>query len=127
MPEDDATAMLLILRICHVQFSQIPDTPGHELIYQLAVLCDKYDCAQVVRPWLKQWMLPFNYGRMPYTKGSLLICWTFGKQTVLEEIMLQLVRSAEEVKQFGDEIVPFDVSGMEQCVSNFHQTRLTST
>ena len=43
MAEDDANALLIILRIAHLQFSDLPDAlVVYDHLLQLAVLCDKY-------------------------------------------------------------------------------------
>lgn len=43
MPEDDPDALLILLRIAHLQFSDLPDAlVVYEHFLQLAVLCDKY-------------------------------------------------------------------------------------
>ena len=43
LPEDDPNALLFILRIAHLQFSELPDVfVVYEHLFQLAVLCDKY-------------------------------------------------------------------------------------
>ena len=45
LPEDDPDALLIILRIAHLQFSELPDVlVVYEHLLQLAVLCDKYGC-----------------------------------------------------------------------------------
>ena len=43
LPDDDPNALLIILRIAHLQFSELPDVlVVYEDLLQLAVLCDKY-------------------------------------------------------------------------------------
>lgn len=43
LPEDDPDALLILLRIAHLQFSDLPDAiVVYEHLLQLAVLCDKY-------------------------------------------------------------------------------------
>lgn len=43
LPEDDPDALLILLRIAHLQFSDLPDAlVVYRHLLQLAVLCDKY-------------------------------------------------------------------------------------
>ena len=49
LPEDDPNALLIILRIAHLQFSELPDVlVVYEHLLQLAVLCDKYGSALIL-------------------------------------------------------------------------------
>lgn len=49
--EDDCEALLILLRIAHLQFHQVPSKLEYSQLLQLAILCDMYDCAKLVRPW----------------------------------------------------------------------------
>ena len=50
LPEDDADALLCILRIAHLQFRKLPETLDYAELLNLAIICDKYDTVAVVRP-----------------------------------------------------------------------------
>ena len=50
LPEDDADALLCVLRIAHLQFRRIPETLDYALLLKVAIICDKYDTVAVVRP-----------------------------------------------------------------------------
>ena len=50
LPEDDADALLCVLRIAHLQFRSIPETLDYAQLFNLAIICDKYDTVAVVRP-----------------------------------------------------------------------------
>ena len=44
LAEDDPDALLILLQIAHLQFSDLPDAlVVYEHLLQLAVLCDKYE------------------------------------------------------------------------------------
>ena len=46
--DDDPSALELVLRIAHLQFHELPSTTlWFEQIYQLAVVCDKYDMVKL--------------------------------------------------------------------------------
>ena len=42
LPEDDPDALLILLRIAHLRFSDLPDALVYQHLLQLAILCDKY-------------------------------------------------------------------------------------
>jgi hypothetical protein len=42
-PKDDPEAILTVLRIAHLQFNSIPKIQTRSSLYQLAIICDKYD------------------------------------------------------------------------------------
>ena len=49
-PDDNPEALLLLLNVIHLQFLKVPQTLPTEELYEVAVLCDKYDTVTVVRP-----------------------------------------------------------------------------
>ncbi|TVY90016.1 hypothetical protein LAWI1_G005082 [Lachnellula willkommii] len=54
--EDNADTFLILLRIAHLQFSKLPvDGMSLDLLFQLATVSDKYDCIQLVKPWIPLW------------------------------------------------------------------------
>ena len=50
LPEDDADALLYVLRIAHLQFRRIPETLDFIDLLNVAIICDKYDTVSIVRP-----------------------------------------------------------------------------
>jgi len=98
LPDDDPEALLLLMRIAHLQFDMIPKTiakqdavrvPG-SLCYRLAILCDKYDCVNLVTPWLRGWL--DGWSPQPnFVIEDLFICWTFGIKDTFKRLMVDLV------------------------------------
>ncbi|KAF1350479.1 hypothetical protein EJ07DRAFT_159614 [Lizonia empirigonia] len=62
MPDDSWKALLLVLRMAHSQFAQLPDQLSGQDLCWLAVLTDKYNLGTVVRIMLelKKWLLPYK-------------------------------------------------------------------
>ncbi|KAF3214915.1 hypothetical protein TWF679_004693 [Orbilia oligospora] len=56
LPDDQAEAMLIILKIIHYETKSISKTLSYQLLVELAVVCDKYDCARIVHPWPDTWI-----------------------------------------------------------------------
>jgi len=97
-PDDDVAAMLLVLRIAHLQFHDLPPKKGlsFEDVLQLAILCDKYDLVKLVRPFLdlNQWAEPFKYSKATgyriYQPKWLFVAWTFGYENSFDELARRL-------------------------------------
>ncbi len=76
-PDDDADALVILLRIAHLAWREVPETISFDNLAALAVLCDKYDMIHFVRPWLAKWQSrPLAIVRGP--EERLFIAWTFG-------------------------------------------------
>lgn len=93
--EDNAAALLLILRIAHLQFREVPEALDlHEMV-SLAVVCDKYDTAGLVRPWIKQWEESLKKRSIlveaPGREEYLFFAWTFGDFSSYEKIAKRLI------------------------------------
>jgi hypothetical protein len=124
MPEDDPEAILLLLRIAHLQFKLIPKHIDHNLLYHLAITCDKYDCVELVRPWLSGWLSTHKLDDFNL-RGNTFICWAFGMEKEFGSIMYDLVRdtslkdsSRRSISlcrgnglRFTDELMPPGVTG----------------
>jgi hypothetical protein len=52
---DDSDALLVLLRIAHMKFRKIPASLSYDGLVNLAILCDQIDCADLIRPWFKNW------------------------------------------------------------------------
>ncbi|CZR54653.1 uncharacterized protein PAC_04537 [Phialocephala subalpina] len=107
--EDDPNALLLLLQVIHFEFAPVKEQkPGTDQIYQLAILCDKYDCVHLVGPWLDDWLEKaesidvvrhHTYLLLKRFRGGdnnsackevdsekwLFIAWVFGKQEIFEQ------------------------------------------
>lgn len=76
-PDDDADALLILLRIVHLGWRLVPESISSENLADLAVLCDKYDMIRFVRPWLARWQSR-PLAIMSAHEDRLFIAWTFG-------------------------------------------------
>lgn len=95
-PDDDAHTFLLLLRICHLRFSEVPQTLNLNQLYKIAILCDKYDMVALIRPWLSKWQEPLlpRAGEDDDEKW-LFISWTLGDSEIFERIVKKLVLTSE--------------------------------
>ena len=75
-PDDDPQALLVVLLACHLRFQDIPEQLKFTDLVNLCVLCDKYDCVTLLRPWLSAWMASWksSVGKTGY-EGWVFIAW----------------------------------------------------
>jgi hypothetical protein len=92
LPEDYPDAMLLVLRVAHLQFQLLPKTINNDLLYQLAIVCDKYDCVELLQQWLELWTKHLKIGSINHG-GIPFICWTFGLEDTFSRAMRRLTIS----------------------------------
>jgi hypothetical protein len=55
LPDDDVTALSLIMEIIHVQNTQLPPAIPLSTLASLAVLVDKHNFHESVTPWAEKW------------------------------------------------------------------------
>ena len=62
--DDDFQTMAMIARIMHLQSDKVPDKLTFKQLYQVAILCDKYDLKRCLGYWPKVWATPYlnSYG-----------------------------------------------------------------
>lgn len=91
MPDDDVEAFLLVLRIAHMRFNELPKKGALTLesLVDLAVICDKYDRAHIVRPfpdhnnWAQPWFANLHSNK--HTE-LLFVTWTLGYSSEYEDM-----------------------------------------
>jgi hypothetical protein len=98
LPDDEPEAMMIVLRIAHLHFKDIPGKAGlsFQTLFNVAVLCDKYDLVHIVRPFvdLHCWAERFFFGAEPsYYPGWLFVAWKFGYAENFEELARHLSMS----------------------------------
>jgi len=78
--EDDPDALLLLLRIAHLDFVSVKKRLSVEELYNLAILCDKYDCVHLIKPWVDEWYRDAELLRIVGESSKrLFIAWSFGR------------------------------------------------
>jgi len=54
---DEGVAFTYLLNIAHLRFDYVPsETMPVDTFYAIAVMCERYDCGKLVRPWITTWM-----------------------------------------------------------------------
>ncbi|KAI9764503.1 MAG: hypothetical protein M1839_005892 [Geoglossum umbratile] len=91
--DDNAEALLILLRIAHLQFREVPFKLDYTNLFNISVLCDKYDCSNIIQPWVGTWLEGIQALAMTSGyEGSLFIAWALGKEIMFEKLAKQLVR-----------------------------------
>lgn len=113
--EDNGEALLILLRIAHLQFSKVPSTlKSFDIFLALAILCDKYDCVGLIKPWLQPWVgnegTEFKWDEAGY-EPWLFIAWVLGWKNRFQSLATKLVRTVQindagEVLTWHGDVLP---------------------
>ncbi|KAH7411479.1 hypothetical protein BKA64DRAFT_639116 [Cadophora sp. MPI-SDFR-AT-0126] len=96
--DDDACALLILLRTAHGRFKMIPKVLSLETLYQVAIQTEKYDCVELVLPFLDQWLSATNYAAPKDHNGKwLYICWAFGREAPFKYVAEKMTKSVKVV------------------------------
>ncbi|KAF8446698.1 hypothetical protein BGX38DRAFT_1192750 [Terfezia claveryi] len=104
LEDDDPQAMAVILRILHLQFDLVPTDPAtvdEVKLYQMAIICDKYDMQRVLRYWFKLWTgrVPID-GDGPFIIAGpewLFMAYAFGHETLFTKLSRELILKCEVI------------------------------
>ena len=113
-PDDDLDALLIVLRVAHLKFRELPESVSFDGLVNLAVISDKYDTVVcklnrflpehvsakfandkgVVRKWLPGWLAPwYKESCSPGYEEWLSIAWTTGDSATFRTITKHLIES----------------------------------
>ena len=98
--DDNFEAMTLVARIAHLQSEDVPTTLAFNQLYQVAVICDKYDLKRCLGPWTKIWATPYLdcYARQGYEK-LLFISVVFQFDELFKDVTRHIVINSEISEQ----------------------------
>ena len=94
--DDDFHTMAMIARIMHLQNNHVPDKLTFKQLYQVAVLCDKYDLKECLGPWPKIWAEPYldSNGLEGY-EGWLFMSIVFGNDELFKDVTRHLILNSK--------------------------------
>ena len=98
LPDDDIIALKILLNVAHLRFSLVPDFLSFEDLLQVAIICDKYDAAELVQPWLQGWLMDAQtLSQFVNHEGWLFISWTFGLSDLFRKVAQTIASDLEVV------------------------------
>jgi len=62
LEDDNVRAMAIMLNVIHARSSSVPRELNLGCLLQMAIISDKYDCADAMKPWDELWMDPWLSG-----------------------------------------------------------------
>ncbi|KAG4438576.1 hypothetical protein IFR05_005951 [Cadophora sp. M221] len=94
--EVDGFALLILLRLAHLQSTTIPPKIGIDTLFQVSIQCEKYDCSALLHLILPTWLAAEEDEAAKGENGKwLYICWAFGLETLFKEAALRIAKSAQ--------------------------------
>ena len=94
-PEDDVASVFIVLLAGHLRFLEMPRRIDKETLMDVCVLCDKYDCITVLRPWLPDWVSHVlnSFDKREFLSGWAMIAWVTGQNELFKTATNELVMS----------------------------------
>lgn len=90
--DDDDEALVIVMNAAHQNRHLIPTRISVKVLYEIAVLCDKYDMVRVVGSWPRMWanrLTPFprrfGYGRV------MAVAWLFGLDNIFSQVTREFI------------------------------------
>ena len=102
--EDSYSALKILLDFAHGKMPiQEPDEAPLAFRHDLAVLCDMYDCVELVKPLLRQFYHIIAGGCNPHRSKveSLMLAWVYGDESIFKNLIHHVTKSIRVTKQ-GD-------------------------
>lgn len=96
LEDDDFQTMAMMARIMHLQSDKVPDKLSFKQLYQVVILCDKYDLKRCLGPWPKIWATPYldSYGIEGY-EGWLFMSTVFGYDGLFKEVTRHFILNSK--------------------------------
>jgi hypothetical protein len=135
-PAAEPGALIIALRIAHLQFRDLPSSLDFQELVNLAALCDEYDMVPIVRPFSTKWIHTLEpLAEKIGFEEWLFVAWTFGCPEIFDRIACRLVLFAstnaygqclnEEEKVLEDFMPPGIIGKVRTLSKSFSYFRLT--
>lgn len=86
---DNQAALLIVLQAAHLHTPLIPSKVSIDLFHKIAVVCHKFDMAQILLPWPSIWT--FGLPRKTHVAEWLEIAWVFCQVKLFNQVTRKLV------------------------------------
>ena len=99
LADDNPKALAVVLRILHMKTALVPKSATECQLYEVAIICDKYDLAAAVTFWAEQWialLAPEESPTPPTVFGHqwLFIAYVFGRVTLFKALTREVILSS---------------------------------
>ncbi|KAF8861571.1 hypothetical protein BDZ45DRAFT_774059 [Acephala macrosclerotiorum] len=112
--DDDGFALLILLRIAHLKFDEVPNTLPVNTMFNLALLCEQYLCTNLVKPWLTKWFVDAPKRSVTgWPEPWLYSAYTFGSVAGLEQVARRI--TVEATLPSGGELTVFKDKQRKTC------------
>ncbi|KAK6504695.1 hypothetical protein TWF481_006634 [Arthrobotrys musiformis] len=102
LEDDDPDCLLNLFRCTHFQYSDIPTKLDFNELKELAIICDKYDCARVLKPWINGWLAAWEICALePGYEDWLFISKVFSYTEKVEELISLLSNVSSSLSTCG--------------------------
>jgi len=93
LPDDDPQALVVILRVIHLQYDWVPPSLDENQLYKVAITCDKYDMRQSLEVWLAKWVSPLVESPDYPVSGDkwLFIAYAFARKDLFSRLTKDLI------------------------------------
>ncbi|EPS43609.1 hypothetical protein H072_2406 [Dactylellina haptotyla CBS 200.50] len=120
LEDNDQESLAMILRCSHFQMDRIPSTLSFERLKRLAIVCDKYDCAKVFKPWFDGWLARWENDILtPGHEDWLFIAKVFESTNFVTELISLLIENSSSLSECGTYIKVKDVDVPVELIFNF--------
>jgi hypothetical protein len=110
LPDDDPAAFTLLCNILHHRSSEIPLAIDFDSLANLAILCDKYDCAGAVTCWSILWLQTWaQFAKEKGFERLLFISYGLDIPETFFQITLGLLKDYAGLPSFEASITGFDI------------------
>lgn len=102
--DDNPEALEIILYAIHLQNSKVPKViKDSKTIWNIAVICDKYDCAAAISVWVDLWVGEWNrHSPSSDTYGEwVFIAWVFGLGKIFTTVTRKIILEGYYDKEGG--------------------------
>ena len=117
LADDDPKALAIILRILHLQHNFVPINLDEDRLYQVAILCDKYDLGQALRIHSEQWLRP-HLCKIPEQADKWLYMAQAFALPEFFKICSKMVIQGIYIKESGDPVVSKDSTSLNENISS---------
>ncbi|KAI8250274.1 hypothetical protein K4K58_010030 [Colletotrichum sp. SAR11_239] len=106
LPGDEPAHFEVVLNILHCNFKKVAQRLPIPLLSGLVAIADKYDCIEIFRPWVNEWIPDLEPEGVYEEKLTLHIAWHFGCISTFEYALRAITEQSSISEDGRVSIVP---------------------